>query len=570
MISLHETCEQYVARRLSEGWRIVEQKGSLVILRSPEGIIRPVDIRNDVETLRPNAAGDKNEVTGQSGCSACPNHYTCVDEVVADDNTSYIHCTTDYPEDLYNLSASTGSGTINKITVYARVRAGNQWDWWKALIKAGGMTVVLGAAHKVFDDYGDENWHNYSEDQATDPNTGSAWTWAAIDSLQAGGRFSGANGYIDCTQVYVEVDYSAVSAPTVTSQAVSSIGTTTATGNGNQTDNGGEDASAWGVCYNTTGNPTTADSVAAGSGAGGVGPFTAAMSGLTPGQHYYVKAYATNSAGTGYGGEVEFTTHTAKSVSDTGSGEDATPSIEVALSLAETGQGVDTVPALSPTIPAIPDEGLGTDLIALIEAALTLAETGSGVDAVNVNYYITFINVSDVGEGADVITLAITIPAIEDSGVGVDQILGEYTKVIADQAYSSEWLGVVASMILSELAEGADNVAVQVTPIIADTGKGLDSVVINASLNVAEVGSGQEVITITATIPLAETGVGVDGVVAAVSITIADTGQGIDAVLKRVLQLCKLLVLTRSKARMTVQTKNKARITIQLRGGGQE
>lgn len=261
---------------------------------------------------------------------------------------------------------------------------------------------------------------------------------------------------------------------------------------------------------------------------------------------------------------------TEKNVSDTGSGVDAAPSIAVSLSLAETGSGVDAVPALSPTIPAIPDEGLGTDLIAAIEAALTLAETGSGVDAVGVLYYITFVNISDVGEGADVISLAITIPPIEDSGVGVDKILGEYTKVIADQMYSSEWLGVAASMILSELAEGADNVAVQVTPIIADTGQGLDSVVINASLNVAEVGSGQEAITITATIPIAETGAGVDAALAAVSITIADTGQGIDAILKRVLQLVKMLVLTRSKARMTVQTRNKARITIQLRGGGKE
>lgn len=104
-----------------------------------------------------------------------------------------------------------------------------------------------------------------------------------------------------------------VSAPTVTTQAVDNIGTTTARGNGEITDNGGEDASAWGVCYNTTGNPTTADSVAAGSGAGGVGAFTAAMTGLTPGQHYYVKAYATNSAGTGYGGQVEFTTKIGRS-----------------------------------------------------------------------------------------------------------------------------------------------------------------------------------------------------------------------------------------------------------------
>ncbi|GAJ02051.1 unnamed protein product, partial [marine sediment metagenome] len=47
-----------------------------------------------------------------------------------------------------------------------------------------------------------------------------------------------------------------VDPPTVTTQAVDDILPTTATGNGNMTDNGGENASKRGVCWNTTGNPT--------------------------------------------------------------------------------------------------------------------------------------------------------------------------------------------------------------------------------------------------------------------------------------------------------------------------
>jgi len=101
--------------------------------------------------------------------------------------------------------------------------------------------------------------------------------------------------------------------PTVTTQAVSDIVTTTATGNGNITDTGGATVTAWGVCYNTTGTPTTADIVVAGSGTGAVGAFTASMTGLTAGQTYYVRAYATNSAGTSYGADVTFTISTANS-----------------------------------------------------------------------------------------------------------------------------------------------------------------------------------------------------------------------------------------------------------------
>lgn len=98
-----------------------------------------------------------------------------------------------------------------------------------------------------------------------------------------------------------------VSAPTVTTQAVSDIEPTTATGNGNITATGGENCSKRGICWNTTGSPTVADSKSEETDSFGTGAFTRPMTGLTPGEHYYVKAYAYNSAGYGYGGEVEFT-----------------------------------------------------------------------------------------------------------------------------------------------------------------------------------------------------------------------------------------------------------------------
>lgn len=134
--------------------------------------------------------------------------------------------------------------------------------------------------------------------------TAPAWTASGTHRVQAYFSEQG-TGYKPTLVVTYTLP---IVAPTVTTQAVSDIATTTATGNGNITDTGGENASAWGVCYNTTGNPTTADSTAAGSGSGGAGAFTAPMTSLTNVTKYYVKAYATNSAGTGYGAEVNFTT----------------------------------------------------------------------------------------------------------------------------------------------------------------------------------------------------------------------------------------------------------------------
>ena len=40
----------------------------------------------------------------------------------------------------------------------------------------------------------------------------------------------------------------------------------------------------------------------------GTGTFTSSITGLTAGTTYYVRAYATNSAGTGYGNDISFTT----------------------------------------------------------------------------------------------------------------------------------------------------------------------------------------------------------------------------------------------------------------------
>lgn len=107
--------------------------------------------------------------------------------------------------------------------------------------------------------------------------------------------------------VTVTVDEAPIVLPTVTTAAVSNILTVTATGNGNITDDGNGAITQYGVCWNTVTNPTTANSHTS-EVAGVEGAFTSAMTGMTFNTHYYVRAYATNSAGTSYGSNVEFTT----------------------------------------------------------------------------------------------------------------------------------------------------------------------------------------------------------------------------------------------------------------------
>lgn len=97
-------------------------------------------------------------------------------------------------------------------------------------------------------------------------------------------------------------------APTITTQAVTSISTTSATGHGNITDLGVPSPTQHGICWNTSGSPTTADSSTAEGVASATGAFTSDISGLTAATTYYVRAYVTNSKGTSYGSQVSFTT----------------------------------------------------------------------------------------------------------------------------------------------------------------------------------------------------------------------------------------------------------------------
>jgi ribosomal protein L27 len=61
-----------------------------------------------------------------------------------------------------------------------------------------------------------------------------------------------------------------------------------------------------GVCWSTSPNPTVADDTT--MDGGGVGIFVSSITRLLPNTTYYVRAYASNKAGTAYGPEIGFTT----------------------------------------------------------------------------------------------------------------------------------------------------------------------------------------------------------------------------------------------------------------------
>lgn len=92
----------------------------------------------------------------------------------------------------------------------------------------------------------------------------------------------------------------------VTTGTISNISYTTATGGGNITFSAVA-RNTRGVCWSTSPNPTIELSTKTINGTG-LGSFTSEITGLSPNTTYHVRAYATNSAGTGYGTQLSFTT----------------------------------------------------------------------------------------------------------------------------------------------------------------------------------------------------------------------------------------------------------------------
>ena len=102
--------------------------------------------------------------------------------------------------------------------------------------------------------------------------------------------------------------------PTVTTDPVSSYGFSSATFSGNVLNTGGASILARGICYSTSPNPNISNNTTQIST--GSGTFSDFVIGLDTGTTYYLRAYATNSNGTGYGNQVSFTTKTVHSIGD--------------------------------------------------------------------------------------------------------------------------------------------------------------------------------------------------------------------------------------------------------------
>jgi len=95
--------------------------------------------------------------------------------------------------------------------------------------------------------------------------------------------------------------------PIVATGSITEITATSASCSGTLIATGGSAVTARGICWSAASNPTTSDfTVLVGTG---VGNFIGNLTNLIPNTTYYVRAFATNSEGTGYGLQKSFRTN---------------------------------------------------------------------------------------------------------------------------------------------------------------------------------------------------------------------------------------------------------------------
>ena len=172
------------------------------------------------------------------------------------------------------------------------------------ILSDGGSAITeCGVCYKT----GNEDWtcialtatNNAFSTTLTDLTPNTTYTVRAYATNEGG------TGYGDEVTFTTEEEI-IITVPTVTTNEISEFAATTATGGGTVTDMGNGTISECGVCWSTDVNPTTEDNYA--TSQLNEGAFTVNMTDLSGNTTYYVRAYATNEAGTGYGEQVSFKT----------------------------------------------------------------------------------------------------------------------------------------------------------------------------------------------------------------------------------------------------------------------
>jgi uncharacterized protein (TIGR02145 family) len=210
-------------------------------------------------------------------------------------------------------------------------------------------------------------------------------------------------------------EVSTSSIPILTTNSVQTVTATTAVGGGNVTSQGVSAVTARGVVWSTSPNPTIALATKTVNEMG-TGAFNSNLTGLAPNTTYYIKAYATNGAGTGYGEERTFKTEAGTPIVITSALNSITQTTAVGGGNV-TSQGVSAVTARGVVWSTSPNPTITL-------ATKTVNGTGTGAFtsnltglAPNTTYYIKAYATNATGTGYGEERTFITLPNITTTAI---------------------------------------------------------------------------------------------------------------------------------------------------------
>jgi peptidoglycan/xylan/chitin deacetylase (PgdA/CDA1 family) len=210
------------------------------------------------------------------------------------------------PEGTWTYSASTTRPEWLNISDITWNTSGTYSKEWTASSTSATTTVY------TIGDLQPSTQYTVRVDSATSTNiTGDSCTGSICESDGDGQIiFTYSGGYSEH-----DFNIDPASIPTLTTNSPSAITTTSATANGNIDGIGDDSPTTRGFLYGTDSTLVTVIATTTETGTFGTGVFTASLSGFTCGNTYYIRSYATNSGGIGYGSIVSFTTSACPSSS---------------------------------------------------------------------------------------------------------------------------------------------------------------------------------------------------------------------------------------------------------------
>jgi uncharacterized protein (TIGR02145 family) len=222
-------------------------------------------------------------------------------------------------EKMVNIKISILQGSVTGTSVYSETH--------KIQTNINGLvSLMIGGGTNAIGKIADINWGigSFFLKTETDPTGGGNYSISGISQLMSVpySFFSGMTGNIQTTKPglpgqVLKLDelgqpfWSGSSFPIVSNQMVS-LTSCTASITVNVSDDGGSPVTSRGVVWSNSPNPTiTSSKVIEGNGKGS---FSTTLPNLAPNTTYYIRAFATNEVGTGYGSEIKVTTFTGTAV----------------------------------------------------------------------------------------------------------------------------------------------------------------------------------------------------------------------------------------------------------------